>query len=194
MLKWTPRSTLHHNYKSCYKKTSCRKFDFKFYNHPSRSRKLCYHFWILRPQFCWKRHQTPYFIASTSKDISINKLWQKKCILITVMYVWQSWHMSRDSVKMMSHMSKCVKTCKVMESIIHDSVLTISLYLSSNNLLCDNQHGFTKSRSILTNLPLLYVTGSLLAKCHWALPWRKRLSCQVCDRLCLWQIRLCSTT
>ena len=40
-------------------------------------------------------------------------------------------------------------TCKVMESIIHDS---ISTYLLSNDLLSDHQHGFLKNRSTLTNL------------------------------------------
>lgn len=40
-------------------------------------------------------------------------------------------------------------SCKVMESIIHDS---ISSYLLSNDLLSDHQHGFLKKRSTLTNL------------------------------------------
>jgi hypothetical protein len=39
--------------------------------------------------------------------------------------------------------------CKVMESIIHDSM---SSYLLSNNLISDSQHGFLKKRSTLSNL------------------------------------------
>ena len=40
MLKSTPRSTLHHNYKSCYEWKSWRRFDLTFQDHPSRSRYL----------------------------------------------------------------------------------------------------------------------------------------------------------
>ena len=39
--------------------------------------------------------------------------------------------------------------CKVMESIIHESMST---YLLSNNLISDSQHGFLKRRSTLSNL------------------------------------------
>ena len=39
--------------------------------------------------------------------------------------------------------------CKVMESIIHDSM---SSYLLSNDLISDSQHGFLKKRSTLSNL------------------------------------------
>ena len=46
--------------------------------------------------------------------------------------------------------------CKVMESIIHDSM---SSYLLSNDLISDSQHGFLKKRSTLSNL--LYSTR------HW---------------------------
>ena len=39
--------------------------------------------------------------------------------------------------------------CKVMESIIHDS---LSHFLLTNDLLTNKQHGFIKTRSTLTNL------------------------------------------
>ena len=59
-------------------------------------------------------------------------------------------------------------TCKVMESIIHDA---LSHYLLSNNLLSDNQHGFIKSRSTLTNL--------LSSLRHWLTSLDSGKSCDV---------------
>ena len=38
--------------------------------------------------------------------------------------------------------------CKVVKSIIHDSLID---YLLDNNLIFDNQHGFIRTRSTLTN-------------------------------------------
>ena len=56
---------------------------------------------------------------------------------------------SRNSVSNYRPISLTSSCCKVMESIIHDS---LSHYLLSNNLLSNHQHGFIKSRSTLTNL------------------------------------------
>ena len=39
--------------------------------------------------------------------------------------------------------------CKILESIIHDSIVT---HLTEQNLINTSQHGFTKHRSCLTNL------------------------------------------
>ena len=41
------------------------------------------------------------------------------------------------------------QTCKVMEKIINKK---LQEHITANNLLCQNQHGFTKGRSCLTNL------------------------------------------
>ena len=41
------------------------------------------------------------------------------------------------------------QTCKVMEKIINKKLQD---HITTNNLLCQNQHGFTKGRSCLTNL------------------------------------------
>ena len=49
--------------------------NLKLQGHSSKSRDLFQHFQIQRPQLFWKKHQTHYFIKSTSDVISNNKQW-----------------------------------------------------------------------------------------------------------------------
>ena len=58
--------------------------------------------------------------------------------------------------------------CKVMESIIHDS---LSNHLLSNNLISEHQHGFLKKRSTVTNL--------LSSLHHWVSSLNSRKSTDV---------------